>query len=72
MTTITASDLQVAPTTAHDAVSLLRRRRPAQRDPFTEVLESRRQHTLQVAAVTSGILSVTVAASAAIILTLSA
>ncbi len=69
MTTITATDFQVAPRTAHDAVSL-RRTRSTHRSPFSEVREARRQHTLQVAAVSTGILSVTVAASAAIVLTL--
>jgi len=71
MTTITATDFQVAPRTAHDAVSL-RRTRSTHRSPFSEVREGRRQHMLQVAAVSTGILSVTVAASAAIVLTLSA
>ncbi|KTR41095.1 hypothetical protein NS263_05515 [Curtobacterium oceanosedimentum] len=71
LTTITAGDLRVAPSTAHDVVAL-RRRRPSQRSPFSEVVEARRQHTLQVAAVSTGILSVTVAASAAIVLSLSA
>ena len=71
MTTITATDFQVAPRTAHDAVSL-RRAQHANRSPFSEVREARRQHMLQVAAVSTGILSVTVAASAAVVLTLSA
>lgn len=69
MTTITIPDFQLAPKTAHDAVSL-RRRRPAQRDPLSEVREARRQHVLQVAAVSTGIASVTLAASAAVVLTL--
>ncbi|WP_439692424.1 hypothetical protein ACRQ4B_16225 [Curtobacterium sp. SP.BCo] len=69
MTTITIPELQLAPTSAHDAVSL-RRRRSAQRDPLTEVIETRRQHALQVAAVSTGIASVTLAASAAVVLTL--
>lgn len=71
MTTITATDFQVAPRTAHDAVSL-RRAGSTHRSPFSEVREARRQHMLQVAAVSTGILSVTVAASAAIVLTLTA
>ena len=71
MTTITATDFQVAPRTAHDAVSL-RRTRSTYRSPFSEVREARRQHMLQVAAVSTGIITVTVAASAAIILTLAA
>jgi hypothetical protein len=70
MTTITATDFQVAPRTAHGAVSR-RRTRSTHRSPFSEVREARRQHMLQVAAVSTGILSVTVAASAAIVLTLS-
>lgn len=69
MTTITATEFQVAPRTAHDAVSL-RRTRFTHRSPFSEVREARRQHMLQVAAVSTGIL--TVAASAAIVLTLTA
>lgn len=71
MTMITAADLQIAPISAHDAVAL-RRRRPAQRSPFSEVREARRQHTLQVAAISTGIVSVTAAASAAVVLVLSA
>ncbi len=71
MTTITAGDLRVAPSTAHDVVAL-HRRRPSQRSPFSEVVEARRQHTLQVVAISTGILSVTVASSAAIVLSLSA
>lgn len=71
MTTITATDFQVAPRTAHDAVSL-RRAGATHRSPFSEVREARRQHMLRVAAVSTGILSVTVAASAAIVLTLAA
>ncbi|WIJ45540.1 hypothetical protein [Curtobacterium citreum] len=70
MTTITAADFQVAPRTAHDAVSL-RRTPHANRSPFSEVREARRQHVLQVAAVSTGILSVTVTV-AAIVLTLAA
>ncbi len=53
MTTITATDFQVAPRTAHDAVSL-RRTRSTHRSPFSEVREARRQHVLQVAAVSTG------------------
>ncbi|MDP4332436.1 hypothetical protein Q7F20_03575 [Curtobacterium sp. A7_M15] len=71
MTTITATDFQVAPRTSHDAVSL-RRTRSTHRSPFSEVRDARRQHMLQVAAVSTGILTVTVAASAAIVLTLTA
>ncbi len=71
MTTITATDFQVAPRTAHDAMSL-RRTRSTHSSPFSEVREARRQHVLQVAAVSTGILTVTVAASAAIVLTLTA
>lgn len=71
VTTITAPDLQLAPTSAHDVVSL--RRTPTdKRCPFSEVREARRQHTLQVAAISTGIVTVTVAASAAVILALSA
>ncbi|KTR40378.1 hypothetical protein NS263_07900 [Curtobacterium oceanosedimentum] len=71
MTTITVTDFQVAPRTAHNIVSL-RRTRSTHSSRFSEVREARRQHTLQVAAVSTGILSVTVAASAAIVLTLAA
>lgn len=71
MTSISPADLSIAPTTAHDAVSL-RHGRHTHRSPFSEVRAVRRQHSLQVAAVSTGIVSVTVAASAAIVLSLSA
>lgn len=69
MTTITAADFQVAPKAAHDGVGV-RRSRAARHNRFSEVREARRQHVLQLAAVSTGILSVTVAASATIVLTL--
>jgi hypothetical protein len=71
VTDISPADLAIAPRTAHDAVSLRRGRHP-HRSPFSEVRAARRQHGLQVAAVSTGIVSVTVAASAAIVLSLSA
>ena len=73
--TITAAEVHTGPRTARDAVSSAARRRAAGSgaDPvFSEVREARRLHGLQVAAVTTGLVSVTVAASAAIVLGLSA
>ncbi|MFZ7089332.1 hypothetical protein [Curtobacterium sp. RRHDQ10] len=71
MSTISATEFQAAPTVAHDAVSL-RWRREAQHSLFSEIREAHRQHALQVAALSTGILGVTVAASAAVVLALTA
>lgn len=73
--TITAPEVHTGARTARDAVSSAVRRRAAGTSAdvvFPEVRESRRLHGLQVAAVTTGLVSVTVAASAAIVLGLSA
>lgn len=67
MTTI-AADLDTGPTSARHAVSSTSRRRGA---AFSEVRQARLQHGLQVAAVTTGLVSMTVAASAAILLGIS-
>lgn len=67
MTTI-AADLDTGPTSARHAVSSTSRRGTT----FSEVRQARLQHGLQVAAVTTGLVSVTVAASAAILLGVSA
>ncbi|AIV40016.1 MULTISPECIES: hypothetical protein [unclassified Curtobacterium] len=64
--TIIATDLDTGPTTARAAG--IGRTTPR----FAEVVEARRQRGLQIAAVSTGLLSVTVAASAAILLGLSA
>lgn len=75
MTTI-AAELQPGPKTARDAVSTALRSRDGRMTAtdlvFSEVRQARRQHGLQVAAVTTGLFSVTAAASAAILLGLSA
>lgn len=68
MTTI-AADLDTGPTSARHAVSSTSRRRGT---TFSEVRQARLQHGLQVAAVATGLVSVTVAASAAILLGVSA
>lgn len=64
--TIIAADLDTGPKTARAAGT--GRTTPR----FSEVVEARRQRGLQVAAVSTGLLSVTVAASAAILMGLSA
>ncbi|WIE74996.1 hypothetical protein [Curtobacterium sp. MCSS17_007] len=71
MTTFTAPDTLMVPSTAHAARSG-RSRRVASRSPFSEVREQARQRTLMLAATATGIVSVTVAASAAVVLGLSA
>lgn len=74
MTTI-AAHLHTGPETARSAVSATPARSHASVAGdvvFSEVRQARLQHGLQVAAVTTGLFSVTVAASAAILLGLSA
>ncbi len=72
--TITAAEVHTGPRTARDAVSSAARRAAGSGagPVFSEVRAARRLHGLQVAAVTTGLVSVTVAASAAIVLGLSA
>ncbi|PYY46224.1 hypothetical protein [Curtobacterium sp. MCBD17_023] len=67
MTTITAPQTPLAAKRPSFAAS-----RASQRSPFTEVQEQARQRTLMILATATGILSVTVAASAAVVLGLSA
>lgn len=64
--TITATDPENGPVTAR--ATGIGRTTPR----FAEVVEARRQRGLQIAAVSTGLLSVTVAASATILLGLSA
>lgn len=71
MTAITAPDTLLVPSTTH-AASTTRSRRMVLRSPFSEVREHARQRTLMIAATATCIVSVTVAASAAIVLGLSA
>jgi hypothetical protein len=71
VTTFTAPDTMLAPKLAHAAVSR-QDLRAAQRTTFTEVREQARQRTLMVVAVAVGIASVTVAASAAVLVGLAA
>lgn len=70
MTTFTAPDT-LLPSTARTALAR-RTRRASMRSPFSEVREQARQRTLMMTATATGIVSVTVAASAAIVLGLSA
>lgn len=73
MSTVTAAPIESAagPTAAFDAVAI-RAGRMHHRSAFSEVRDAQRQRTLQLAAVSSGIVSVTVLASAAVVLGLSA
>lgn len=68
MTTITAPETTLAAKRSAFAAS----HRTSQRSPFTEVQEQARQRTLMILATATGILSVTVAASAAVVLGLAA
>jgi hypothetical protein len=66
MTTFTTTDSALEPKHAHAAVA----RRPrcvSERSPFTEVREQARLRTLMIAATTTGIVSVTATASAAVV-----
>ncbi|KTR02818.1 MAG: hypothetical protein V4737_16225 [Curtobacterium sp.] len=69
MTTIADTDLLVGPKSAHQSVSVSGRHH---RSPFSEVRAARRQRALAVVAVCTGIVSVSVAASAAVVLGLGA
>ncbi|MCJ1714745.1 hypothetical protein ACLBWP_06640 [Microbacterium sp. M1A1_1b] len=73
MSTVTAAPIESAagPKAAFDAVAI-RARRAHHRGTFSEVRDAHRHRALQVAAVSSGIVSVTVLASAAVVLGLSA
>jgi hypothetical protein len=72
MSTFTsAPDAVLTPKHAHTAVAR-RVRCTSERSPFTEVREQARQRTLMVAATTTGIVTVTVAASAAVVIGLGA
>ncbi|PZF57245.1 hypothetical protein DEJ23_07020 [Curtobacterium sp. MCSS17_008] len=71
MTTFTTPDALLNASSASAALAP-RTRRSAQRSPFSEVREQARQRTLMLAATATGIVSVTVAASAAVVLGLSA
>ncbi len=70
MTTVTAPDVML-PTTAHTALAR-RARHASLHSPFSEVREQARQRALMMAATATGIVSVTVAASAALVIGLSA
>lgn len=74
MTTVTATPIESAagPKAAFDAVVIRTRRAHQHRSTFSEVRDAQRQRTLQLAAISSGIVSVTVLASAAVVLGLSA
>jgi hypothetical protein len=71
VTTLTAPDTISIPKNAHTAVSG-QDRRAAQRSAFSELREQAHQRTLMVIAVAVGIASVTVAASAAVLVGLAA
>lgn len=70
MTTITAPNM-LAPKYSDTAVARAGRH-SGRRSQFSEVREQARQRTLMIAATATGILSVTVAASAAAVITLGA
>ncbi|PCN49555.1 hypothetical protein Csp2054_00975 [Curtobacterium sp. 'Ferrero'] len=70
MTMIADTDLQVGPKSAHPSVSVSGRRH--HRTSFSEVRAARRQRALQLVAISTGLLSVSVAASAAVVIGLGA
>ncbi|MBT2502207.1 hypothetical protein [Curtobacterium sp. ISL-83] len=70
MNAITEPDLSFGPKAAHDAVS--HGRRHHHRSTFSEVRAAQHQRTLAIAATATGIASVTIAASAAVLLGLTA
>lgn len=72
MSTVTAAPIESAtgPKAAFDAVAI--RARAHHRSPFSEVRDAQRHRALQFAAIGSGVVSVTVLASAAVVLGLSA
>ncbi|MBM7804064.1 hypothetical protein JOE58_003315 [Curtobacterium luteum] len=69
MTTIADTGLLVGPKNAHQSVSFSGRHH---RSSFSEVRAARRQRTLAIVAISTGILSVSVAASAAVVIGLGA
>ncbi|MFK4483998.1 MULTISPECIES: hypothetical protein [unclassified Curtobacterium] len=73
MTTVTAAPVHPisAPEYAFEAASA-QSRRNRHRGTFSELRDAQRQRTLQIAAVTTGIVSVSVLASAAAVIGLSA
>lgn len=71
MTAFTAPDTVFVPKHAPTAVSR-QGRRATQRTAFSELREQARQRTLMIVAVTVGIVSVTAAASAAVLVGLAA
>ncbi|MBF4616282.1 hypothetical protein [Curtobacterium sp. VKM Ac-1376] len=66
MATFTTTDTRLEPKHAHAAVAR-RARCVSERSPFTEVREQARLRTLMIAAATTGIVSVTATASAAVV-----
>ncbi|MBT1675594.1 hypothetical protein [Curtobacterium aurantiacum] len=66
MTTFTTTESGLEPRHARTAVAR-RARCVSERSPFTEVREQARMRALMVAATTTGIVSVTAAASAAVV-----
>ncbi|WIE83219.1 hypothetical protein [Curtobacterium sp. MCPF17_021] len=66
MTTFTTTDGALEPKHAHRALAR-RARCVSERSPFTEIRENARLRTLMIVATTTGIVSVTATASAAVV-----